>query len=65
MLADLLEPRHRAEQVPRLDDILVSRLSDSGTSAYLEKDCPALHLIEGLIAVPRGWQGAGEFSHDG
>lgn len=65
MFANLLEPSHRTEQVPGLGIFLVfdshGMLRDV---AYFFEDCPAFHLIEWSIAVPRGRQGASKLSHD-
>lgn len=66
MLAYHLESSHRTEQVPGLGTFLVfgSHGILRGVAYFLE-DCPALHLIEWSIAVPRGRQSASKFSHDG
>jgi hypothetical protein len=65
MLAYLLETSHRTEQIPGLGTFLVLGRGILRDVAYFFEDCPALHLIEWSIAVPRGRQSASKFSHDG
>ena len=65
MLSDCLKPCNWSEEVPGLDKFLVFSVMGVSETAYFEKDCAPLHLIQRFVAVPGGGQSASEFRHDG